>query len=121
MKAKENLKTLKEKVLTGDELSDEELYKAVGGVSEIGIPYNVPQIASTQKATLHTTMNPPNFTGNCLTASSENVQLPESTYNEADMSKKQTTFSKVDILSQVESAMTAEANNISNGVLSLLQ
>ncbi len=120
MKAKEEQGVLK-KALADDMLSDEELCEAVGGVSAVEILDTALQYAVAQEAALHATKPQLDYTYSHLTASSENVQSPDSTHSKADMSKKLPAFSKNDILNQAQSSMMAQANTLSNGVSNLLQ
>lgn len=61
------------------------------------------------------------FDRNNLTTSSENIQSAESTFSDADMAKEMTEFTKNNILTQTAQAMLAQANQMGQGVLSLLQ
>lgn len=74
-----------------------------------------------QQATIGAVRNRLDFTSNNLSTASENVQSAEATYSDADMAKEMTTFTKNNILSQTAQSMLAQANQLPQGILSLLQ
>lgn len=61
------------------------------------------------------------YTQTNLSTASENVTAAESTIRDANMAKEMTEFTKNNILSQASQAMLAQANQSTQGVLSLLQ
>ena len=61
------------------------------------------------------------YTSANLTTASENVQAAESTIRDANMAKEMTEFTKNNILMQASQSMLAQANQSTQGVLSLLQ
>lgn len=61
------------------------------------------------------------YTSDNLTTASENVQAAESTIRDTDMAKEMTNFTKNNILLQASQSMLAQANQSTQGVLSLLQ
>lgn len=61
------------------------------------------------------------YTSDNLTTASENVQAAESTIRDVDMAKEMTNFTKNNILMQASQSMLAQANQSTQGVLSLLQ
>lgn len=61
------------------------------------------------------------YTSSNLTTASENVQAAESTIRDANMAKEMTEFTKNNILMQASQSMLAQANQSTQGVLSLLQ
>lgn len=61
------------------------------------------------------------YTQTNLSTASENVSAAESTIRDANMAKEMTEFTKNNILSQASQAMLAQANQSTQGVLSLLQ
>ena len=106
MKTKEESNALKKNAEAVNEvnaeLDDDELENVVGG-------------------TIGAARNRLDYTSSNLTVSSENVQSAESTYRDADMAKEMTTFTKNNILSQTAQSMLAQANQLPQGVLELLQ
>ena len=74
-----------------------------------------------QQATIGAIRNRLDYTSNNLTTASENVQSAEATYSDADMAKEMTTFTKNNILVQTGQSMLAQANQLPQGILSLLQ
>lgn len=61
------------------------------------------------------------YTSANLTTASENVASAESTIRDANMAKEMTDFTKNNILMQASQSMLAQANQSTQGVLSLLQ
>lgn len=61
------------------------------------------------------------YTSSNLSTASENVSAAESTIRDANMAKEMTDFTKNNILMQASQAMLAQANQSTQGVLSLLQ
>lgn len=74
-----------------------------------------------QQATIGAIKNRLDYTSNNLSTASENVQSAEATYSDADMAKEMTTFTKNNILVQTGQSMLAQANQLPQGILSLLQ
>ena len=71
-------------------------------------------LGATQKYTLDTTVN-------SLGIAEENIRASESTIRDADMSKEMVMFTRNNIMSQAGTAMLAQANQTSQGVLQLLR
>lgn len=109
MKTKEEQNARKEEVETVSEkhteLNEEELEKVSGGGQMPIGPV---------KSGL-------DFTSNNLTTSSDNLRAAESSYRDADMAKEMAEFTKNNILTQAAQSMRSQANQKSQGVLSLLQ
>lgn len=82
---------------------------------------NALQKALNQEASIGATMNRLEFTSNNLTTASENLQSADSTYRDADIAKEMTEFTKNNILMQASTAMLAQANQMQQGTLNLLQ
>jgi flagellin len=76
---------------------------------------------STERAKLGATQNRLEFTVNSLNVAAENLAASESRIRDTDMAKEMTNFTRSQILSQAGTAMLAQANQVPQGVLSLLR
>ena len=76
---------------------------------------------SVQRATLGAVQNRLEHTIANLDTSSENTSAAESRIRDTDMAKEMVTYSKNNILAQAGQSMLAQANQSTQGVLSLLQ
>ena len=76
---------------------------------------------STERAKLGAVQNRLEHTIANLDTSAENLQSAESRIRDTDMAKEMTTYSKQNILMQAGQSMLAQANQSTQGVLSLLQ
>ncbi|GAA4718700.1 flagellin Hag [Brevibacillus fulvus] len=76
---------------------------------------------SNQRASLGAYQNRLEHTINNLNTSSENLTAAESRIRDVDMAKEMMNFTKNNILSQAAQAMLAQANQLPQGVLQLLQ
>jgi len=76
---------------------------------------------STQRADLGAVQNRLEHTINNLGASSENLTAAESRIRDVDMAKEMMEFTKNNILTQASQAMLAQAQQVPQGVLQLLQ
>ena len=76
---------------------------------------------STQRSTLGALQNRLEHTINNLDTTSENTQSAESRIRDVDMASEMVEYSKNNILSQAGQSMLAQANQATQGVLSLLQ
>lgn len=76
---------------------------------------------SSERAKLGAIQNRLEHTINNLGTSSENLTAAESRIRDVDMAKEMMAFTKQSILSQAATAMLAQANQIPQGVLQLLQ
>ena len=79
------------------------------------------ETVSTQRSTLGAAQNRLDHTINNLTATSENLSAAESRIRDVDMAEEMMEFTKNNILSQAATAMLAQANQMPNSVLQLLQ
>lgn len=79
------------------------------------------QKISTERAKLGATQNRLEHTISNLDTSSENLQSAESSLRDTDMADEMTNYSKNNILMQAGQSMLAQANQSTQGVLSLLQ
>ena len=78
-------------------------------------------LVSTQRSTLGALQNRLEHTINNLDTTSENTQAAESRIRDTDMAEEMVQFSKNNILSQAGQSMLAQANQQTQGVLSLIQ
>lgn len=78
-------------------------------------------LVSNQRSTLGALQNRLEHTINNLDTTSENTQAAESRIRDTDMAKEMVEFSKNNILTQAGQSMLAQANQQTQGVLSLLQ
>jgi|SRR5690625_3239890 len=76
---------------------------------------------SSQRSELGAVQNRLEHTINNLGASSENLTAAESRIRDVDMAKEMMSFTKNNILTQASQAMLAQANQMPQGVLQLLQ
>jgi flagellin len=76
---------------------------------------------STQRADLGAIQNRFDHTINNLNVAVENLTASESRIRDADMAQEMVQFTRNQILSQAGTAMLAQANQASQGVLSLLR
>lgn len=81
---------------------------------------NAIQKVSTERAKLGAMQNRLEHTINNLDTSSENLQAAESRIRDVNMADEMTTYSKYNILQQAGQSMLAQANQSTQGVLSLL-
>ncbi|SDF09909.1 flagellin [Blastococcus fimeti] len=79
------------------------------------------QTVSEARATLGASQNRLESTINSLNVSIENLSASESRVRDADMAQEMVGFTRAQILSQAGTAMLAQANQASQGVLSLLR
>lgn len=97
----------------------------VGSFSKAGAAMQKIQAAidkvSTQRANLGAVQNRLEHTIANLDTSSENTQAAESRIRDTDMAKEMVTYAKNNILAQAGQAMLAQANQSTQGVLTLLQ
>jgi flagellin len=76
---------------------------------------------STERATLGAAQNQLEHTVSNLGVAVENLTASESRVRDVDMAAEMVTFTKNQILSQAGTAMLAQANQIPQGILRLLQ
>ena len=82
---------------------------------------NAIQMVSDQRSALGAIQNRLEHTINNLDTTSENTQAAESRIRDVDMAKEMVEYSKNNILAQAGQSMLAQANQATQGVLSLLQ
>jgi flagellin-like hook-associated protein FlgL len=97
-------------------------YKGQSGASgAIALLDTAIKTVSTQRADLGAIQNRFDHTINNLNVAVENLTASESRIRDADMAQEMVQFTRNQILSQAGTAMLAQANQASQGVLSLLQ
>ncbi len=79
------------------------------------------QLVSKQRALLGAVQNRLEHTISNLDNTAENLQSAESTVRDVDMAEEMVTFSKYNILQQAGQSMLTQANQSTQGVLSLIQ
>ena len=82
---------------------------------------NAIELVSDQRSALGAIQNRLEHTINNLDTTSENTQAAESRIRDVDMAKEMVEYSKNNILAQAGQSMLAQANQATQGVLSLLQ
>lgn len=105
-----------EAVLMGIDLSDETVKATLLETIDGAI-----NTVSTQRSSLGAAQNRLDHTINNLTATAENLSAAESRIRDVDMAEEMMEFTKNNILSQAATAMLAQANQMPNSVLQLLQ
>ena len=82
---------------------------------------NAINIVSSVRGTLGATQNRLDHTINNLSVMTENIQDAESTIRDTDVADEMMAYTKNNILVQSAQAMLAQANQVPQGVLQLLQ
>ncbi len=109
------LSTVKLGIDSIDVLSNESASKAIFNIDKA-----INQISAT-RAKLGATQNRLEHTISNLQVTNENLTSAESRIRDTDMAQEMTEFTKNNILNQSAQAMLAQANQLPNGVLQLLQ
>ena len=94
---------------------------ASGATDAIDLLDNAIKKVSTTRADLGAIQNRFDHTINNLNVAVENLTASESRIRDADMAQEMVQFTRNQILSQAGTAMLAQANQASQGVLSLLR
>ena len=89
--------------------------------SAVGIIKNAIDTVSSVRGTLGATQNRLDHTINNLSVMTENIQDAESTIRDTDVADEMMAYTKNNILVQSAQAMLAQANQVPQGVLQLLQ
>ena len=95
--------------------------EATGADDAIDLLDDAIQKVSTQRADLGAIQNRFDHTINNLNVTVENLTASESRIRDADMAQEMVQFTRNQILSQAGTAMLAQANQASQGVLQLLR
>lgn len=102
-------------------LSDSDLTTLINARNAIDEVDSAIETINTQRSQLGAIQNRLNFTISNLDNIAQNIQASESTIRDADFAQEITNFTRSQILVQAGTAMLAQANTISQNVLSLLQ
>ena len=102
-------------------VSDLDLTTREGSQSAMNILDNAIQQVSSERSKLGAFQNRLEHTINNLQVTRENLTSSESRIRDVDMALEMTTFTKNNILNQAGTAMLAQANQLPQGVLQLLQ
>lgn len=94
---------------------------ASGAEKAITIIDNAIRLVSTERSKLGAMQNRLEHTTNNLQTATENLTASESRIRDLDMAKEMTQFTRNNILNQAGQAMLAQANQLPQGVLQLLQ
>lgn len=93
----------------------------ITGENSLGMISHALNTVSIFRSRLGSDQNRLNFINDNLTNEVENLSSAESTLTDADMGKEMMTYTKNSILMQASQAMLAQANNLTDGVLSMLK
>ena len=102
----------------GEALDITSASKATGAITQIN---NALEYVSTERSKLGAIQNRLEHTIKNLDTAAENLQASESRIRDVDMAKEMMEFTKNNILQQAATAMLAQANQVPQGVLQLLQ
>lgn len=108
-------------MVTADKLGLSEIDIETKSDKAIGIFDNAISAVSSSRAKLGAAQNRLEYTLNNLNNAEENLTAAESRIRDADMAKEMTAFTKGRILEQAAQSMLAQANNLPQAVLQLLQ
>lgn len=113
-----SMNDMRAKALDVDKIDLTDKYKASAAIEKINLAI---QNVSSQRSTMGAIQNRLEHTINNLGAASENLTAAESRVRDVDMAKEMMAMTKNNILSQASQAMLAQANQMPQGVLQLLQ
>lgn len=102
-------------------INEVDISDRAGGNAAIDLLDTAINKVSTLRGTLGAVQNRLEHTINNLSTTSENMTAAESRIRDVDMAKEMTNFSKTSIMSQAATAMLAQANQMPQQVLKLLQ
>jgi flagellin len=115
-----NTHTVKE-VASGSSIADIDISDADGASAAIQIIKDAINQVSSTRGTLGAVQNRLEHTSNNLSVMTENIQDAESTIRDTDIAEEMMAYTKNNILVQSAQAMLAQANQVPQGVLQLLQ
>ena len=102
-------------------LSDVDIGTQAGAQAAVDVIKNAINLVSDIRGTLGATQNRLDHTINNLSVMQENIQDAESTIRDTDVADEMMDYTKNNILIQSAQAMLAQANQVPQGVLQLLQ
>ena len=109
------------KTLTGKSISQIDLTKADSAREAISIANSAIDMISSMRSDFGAMQNRLDHTINNLGVQHENISAAESRIRDVDMAKEMMAYTKNNILVQASQAMLAQANQVPQGVLQLLQ
>ena len=113
-----SMSDMRSKALDIDEINVTDKWKASAAIERVNAALTK---VSSQRSSLGAVQNRLEHTINNLTTASENLSSAESRIRDVDMAKEMMELTKNNILSQASQAMLAQANQVPQGVLQLLQ
>ena len=116
-----NATTFKKTLTTGEAVSNISVTTAAKAREAIGIANNAIDQISSMRSDFGALQNRLEHTINNLSVQSENITAAESRIRDVDMAKEMMAYTKNNILVQASQAMLAQANQVPQGVLQLLQ
>ena len=116
-----NATTFKKTLTTGKAVSNISVTTAAKAREAIGIANNAIDQISSMRSDFGALQNRLEHTINNLSVQSENITAAESRIRDVDMAKEMMAYTKNNILVQASQAMLAQANQVPQGVLQLLQ
>ena len=116
-----NATTFKKTLTTGKAVSNISVRTAAKAKEAIDIANNAIDQISSMRSDFGALQNRLEHTINNLSVQSENITAAESRIRDVDMAKEMMAYTKNNILVQASQAMLAQANQVPQGVLQLLQ
>ena len=116
-----NATTFKKTLTTGKAVSNISVTTAAKAKEAIDIANNAIDQISSMRSDFGALQNRLEHTINNLSVQSENITAAESRIRDVDMAKEMMSYTKNNILVQASQAMLAQANQVPQGVLQLLQ
>lgn len=113
-----SMNDMRSKALDIDKVDVTDKWKASAAIERVNAALTK---VSSQRSSLGAVQNRLEHTINNLTTASENLSSAESRIRDVDMAKEMMELTKNNILSQASQAMLAQANQVPQGVLQLLQ
>lgn len=113
-----SMNDMRSRALDIDEINVTDKWKASAAIERVNAALTK---VSSQRSSLGAVQNRLEHTINNLTTASENLSSAESRIRDVDMAKEMMELTKNNILSQASQAMLAQANQVPQGVLQLLQ
>ena len=113
-----SMNDMRSRALDIDEIDVTDKWKASAAIERVNAALTK---VSSQRSSLGAAQNRLEHTINNLTTASENLSSAESRIRDVDMAKEMMELTKNNILSQASQAMLAQANQVPQGVLQLLQ
>lgn len=113
-----SMNDMRARALDIDEINVTDKWKASAAIERVNAALTK---VSSQRSSLGAVQNRLEHTINNLTTASENLSSAESRIRDVDMAKEMMDLTKNNILSQAAQAMLAQANQVPQGVLQLLQ